>query len=86
MKSTSCVRCSTCKSKIDFDPVRLVIFEKSGKKQKSYFHYFFPCWDPDYILQCFPFDRIVRAGFVVDESLVTPQMINSLKRNMDLWM
>jgi len=77
--------CFTCKSKIDFDPIRIIVFEKYGIQNVKYFHYFFPCWDPNYVVQCFSHHKIIQAGFSIDESLVTPKMIRSLKTNMDLW-
>lgn len=77
--------CFTCKSKIDFDPIRVVVFEKDNNVITKYFHYFFPCWDPDYVLEQFSHYPIMKAGFSFEEKSMSSQAIMNMKRNLDLW-
>lgn len=79
------IYCFTCKTKIDFDPIRIIVFERNGLESLTHFHYFFPCWDPDYVINSFADYRIVSAGFSFDEQSLNPKTIKNYKKNLDLW-
>jgi hypothetical protein len=80
--------CFTCHSSIDELPHRFVIVkDKIFKKHKKIsFHYFFPCWDIDYICQNLGEYEIFKAGFHCDESILkNPKAVNNMRKNADLW-
>jgi hypothetical protein len=50
------------------------------------FHYFFPCWDVNYICQNLIECEIFKAGFSCDTSIKkNPKALENLRRNDDLW-
>ena len=79
--------CYTCKREIEFLPCRIVNLEDNDYNFNSvYFHYFFPCWDPDYFIQTFGKCVIVSSGFICDEQILEkPLIVKNLEKNMDLW-
>jgi hypothetical protein len=80
--------CFTCQSPIDEHTSRIVIVkDKIFKKHKMLsFHYFFPCWDMDYICQNLDEYEILKAGFQCDESILkNPKAVNNMRKNADLW-
>lgn len=79
--------CYTCKSFIDDLPYRFLIVKDRCLNHKFLsFHYFFPCWDVDYICQNLIKYEIFKAGFCCDESVLkNPQLVNNLRKNSDLW-
>jgi len=81
-------RCHTCKSEIGDSTYRFLIVKDKifQKHAKLSFHYFFPCWDVEYICQNLKDQEIFKAGFCCDKSILkNPQMITNLKKNITLW-
>jgi len=80
--------CFTCHSSIGELTSRFVIVtDKVFKKHKMlYFHYFFPCWDIDYVCKNLGEYEIFKAGFHCDASILkNPKAANNMKKNGDLW-
>jgi len=79
--------CYTCKSFIQDLPYRFLIVKDMVKKHKLLpFHYFFPCWDVNYVCQNLTEYQIFRAGFCCERSIKkTPKVINNFRKNSDLW-
>ena len=79
--------CHTCNSLIYDLPYRfLVIEDRNYKHEMLSFHYFFPCWDVDYVCQNLTDHRIFKAGFVCDSSIKKNlAVLNNFKKNLDLW-
>ena len=80
--------CHTCKSSIDELPFRFLIVKDRFFQKHDFlsFHYFFPCWDVDYIFKNLGDFEIFKAGYRCDESILkNPKAIENLKRNEDLW-
>ena len=80
--------CETCNSSIEEYPSRfLIVKDRVFEKHKMlHFHYFFPCWDVDYILQNLSEYEIFKAGFNCDESMLkNPKTIANMKKNFSLW-
>ena len=52
--------CSVCMREIEESTHRVVIFQDMEKNLKvKKFHYFFPCWDMEYICQKYPDYKII---------------------------
>ena len=86
--STTNPVCFTCQSSIDDLTYRIVIVkDKVFQKHKLLsFHYFFPCWDIDYVCQNLGEYEIFKAGFRCEESILkNHKAINNLRKNADLW-
>jgi len=49
------------------------------------FHYFFPCWDMDFISSKYNDHKIIKRGFSCDEHLVNPKLIQELQQGFDFW-
>ncbi len=79
--------CHTCKSPIDDATSRFLVVKDGFQNKKILsFHYFFPCWDVDYIFQNLTEYEIFKAGFQCDESILkNPRSVNNLRKNADLW-
>jgi len=80
--------CQTCKSKIQDPTFRfLVVKDKIFKKHKMIsFHYFFPCWDVEYVCKNLKDFEIFKAGFCCDKSILkNPSTINNFRKNECLW-
>ena len=80
--------CHTCKSKIEDPTFRILIVKDKifYKHKRISFHYFFPCWDIEYVCKNLKDYEIFRAGFCCDKSLLSnPMSINNLRKNSDLW-
>ena len=75
--------CHTCNSPIDDLPCRfLVVKDEFNKHKMLKFHYFFPCWDVEFVFQNLVGLTISKAGFIFDESIKkNPKIMN----NIDLW-
>jgi len=80
-------KCDTCKRTLEFLPYRIVnIRDKNFKNRVLYFHYFFPCWDMDYLMQAYDGCKIISAGFSFDsEVLEKPLLVRNMEKNTDLW-
>lgn len=79
--------CHTCKAPIYDLPYRfLVVNDYKNKHQMISFHYFFPCWDIDFVCQNLKGLRIAKAGFICDSSIKKNQKaISNYRKNLDLW-
>ena len=79
--------CHTCKTRIENLPFRFLIVHDDFKNESLLeFHYFYPCWDVNYICNNLPGLKIVKAGFCYDDYILkNPKKINNIKRNVDLW-
>ena len=91
-KSAICINenhpiCQTCKSSISDLPYRFLIVKDIKDKHKLLpFHYFFPCWDVNYVCGNLTEYRIFKAGFCCDSSVKkNSRLINNLRKNSDLW-
>lgn len=79
--------CETCKAPIEDSTFRFLIVQddKSNQEQLS-FHFFFPCWDVNYVCSRLSEQKILHAGFDCDEGVLkNPQIVNNLQKNCDLW-
>jgi len=79
--------CCTCKTQIENLPFRFLIVEDNFKNESVLgFHYFYPCWDVNYISSNLTGLKILKAGFCYDENILkSPSKIKNIKRNVDLW-
>lgn len=79
--------CETCKSPIEDSTFRfLLVRDENSEKEKMSFHFFFPCWDVNYVCDSLGTRRILQAGFECDESILKkPNWVNNLRQNCDLW-
>jgi hypothetical protein len=78
--------CDTCLKVIEFLPARMVTMKSMmGKTMNLHFHYFFPCWDFEYLCQKYPEYDLVNMGFIYDSDFLTARVIKNLRKNEDLW-
>ena len=79
--------CETCKAPIEESTFRfLIVNDEDLKEEQLSFHYFFPCWDVNYVCDSLGTRKILQAGFDCDESILeNPKSVNNLKQNCDLW-
>ena len=60
--------------------------DKDGGPRLLCFHYFFPCWDMDLLVQRYPNLKIDRVTFSVPENTSMKQSsMEDLQRNQNLW-
>jgi len=66
---------------------KIVIFaSKSNIPTIKRFHFFFPCWDINYILHRYHTLKIKKLGFSCDEKILeNPLMIRNMENNLDWW-
>jgi len=79
--------CNTCKSHIDDQTYRFLIVKNQFVKHEVLsYHYFFPCWDIDYVFQNLVGYEIFKAGFSCEASIKkNSKLVDNLRRNEDLW-
>ncbi|MFB5611063.1 MAG: hypothetical protein ACE5R3_02740 [Nitrosopumilaceae archaeon] len=78
--------CDTCLKNIEFLPARVVTMKSlEGKIKNAHFHYFFPCWDFDYLCQRYPEYDLINIGFIYDSDYLSSKIVKNLKKNEDLW-
>jgi len=79
--------CYTCKSPItDLRYRFLIVKDRYMKHELLPFHYFFPCWDIDYVCQNLTEYEIFKAGYSCERSIKkNPKSIRNMKQNIDLW-
>ena len=78
--------CDVCLHEIDESIHRIIIFQNSEKNPTvKRFHFFFPCWDMDYICQNYADHKIVKAGFSCEKNILNVDKIRRLQRNYSLW-
>ena len=80
-------QCDNCNRKIEFFPYRQILIHDRDRHPKVLnFHYFYPCWDPEFFINNYVNYEIVSAGFTYDEdSLPNSKILRNLSRNIDLW-
>ena len=79
--------CSVCQHEMDDSIHRIVYF---GEPKKTLFarrfHFFFPCWDMEFIAQSYIDQKIISAGFSCEKKILDdPDGVKSLQRNFSLW-
>ena len=86
-QSTDLPFCHTCNSIIYDLPYRfLVVKDQNDRHEMLSFHYFFPCWDVNYVCQNLENYKISKAGFICDSSIKkNPTMLKNFQKNLDLW-
>jgi len=79
--------CSVCLQKIDAPIYRRVIFQDKEKNLTvKNFHFFFPCWDFEYVCQKYMNYKIVNLGFSCEKIILKNyQKVRNLQRNLSLW-
>lgn len=80
--------CHTCKSKIEDSTYRFLVVEDRifHKHKMLTFHYFFPCWDVQYVCENLRDYEIFKAGFCCEKAVLNnPKAINNLRKNGALW-
>ncbi len=79
--------CHTCKAPIYDLPYRFLVVKNPQNTHKMIsFHYFFPCWDINFVCQNLMDLKITKAGFICDSSIKkNPKIISNYKKNLDLW-
>ena len=78
--------CNTCMKGIEFLPIREVMMKNQVDKILNlHFHYFFPCWDFEYLCQKYPEYDLVKVGFIYDSDCLTANIIKNIRKNEDLW-
>jgi len=79
--------CYTCKSPIEDPTYRFVIVkDRNMKHELLSFHYFFPCWDVNYVCKDLIGYEIFKLGFSCDASILeNPKSVNNLRKNYELW-
>jgi len=76
--------CDTCHHTIDEDIHRIMIFSNQEKVPVvKRFHFFFPCWDFNYICKRYPGLQIRRAGFSCSQTNRIYE--NDLGKNQNYW-
>ena len=79
--------CNVCLKKMNEPIYRIVIFQDKEKNLiVKNFHFFFPCWDIDYIFQEYLDYKIVNLGFSCEKIILNNhKKIRNLQRNLSLW-
>ena len=79
--------CSVCNCEIEESIHRILIMQDKDKNPVvKRFHFFFPCWDLDYLAQNYADYKIVKGGFSCDYSLKdNTKLIKSLQKNQSFW-
>jgi hypothetical protein len=78
--------CSTCKEDISDISRVLIMRDKDGGPQLLCYHFFFPCWDVEFLFQQYPNLIIDRVGFSIPENLVMSESsIKKIQENQEFW-
>jgi len=79
--------CNVCLREMDESIYRIVIFQDKEKNLTvKKFHFFFPCWDIEYVCQKYLDYKIVNLGFSCEKTILNNhQKIRNLQRNLSLW-
>ncbi len=79
--------CATCNEEIDNEISRVMLMsDKDGGRRLLCFHFFFPCWDFDLLIQKYPYLVIDRAGFSIPENIrMKENSIKDLQTNLEFW-
>jgi hypothetical protein len=79
--------CATCNEEIDYEISRVMLMrDKDGGPRLLCFHFFFPCWDFDLLIQKYPNLVIDHAGFSIPENIrMKESSIRDLQKNLEFW-
>lgn len=79
--------CNVCLKKMNDSIYRIVIFQDKEKNLiVKNFHFFFPCWDIDYICHEYLDYKIVNLGFSCEKTILNNhKKVRNLQRNISLW-
>ncbi len=79
--------CGVCLTEIGDSIHRIVIFQDKEKNPVvKRFHYFFPCWDMEYVCQNYMGYKIVTLGFSCEKTILNNhKKVRNLQRNFSLW-
>lgn len=79
--------CNVCLRELDEPIYRIIIFQDAERNLKvKKFHFFFPCWDIEYICQKYLDHKIVNLGFSCEKSILkNHKKVRNLQRNLSLW-
>lgn len=78
--------CEICKAPIEDSAFRFLLVQDEKTEENLSFHFFFPCWDVNYVCSILSTKKILQAGFECDESILkNPQIVNNMRKNCDLW-
>lgn len=79
--------CDTCKEEIGYNISKILILEnKDGGRKFLSFHFFFPCWDIDFLCQKYPNMTIDRMGFSFPQDMtISKNSISKIKKNLEYW-
>jgi len=79
--------CGVCLTEINDSIHRIVIFQDKEKNPiVKRFHYFFPCWDLDYMCQNYMGYKIAKLAFSCEKTILNNhKQVRNLQRNLSLW-
>ncbi len=79
--------CATCNEEIDYEISRVLLMsDKDGGPRLLCFHFFFPCWDFELLIQKYPCLVIDHAGFSIPENIrMKESSIRDLQKNLEFW-
>ena len=79
--------CATCNEEIDYEISRVMLMrDKDGGPRLLCFHFFFPCWDFELLIQKYPHLVIDHAGFSIPENIrMKESSIKDLQKNLEFW-
>jgi len=79
--------CATCNEEIDYEISRVMLMrDKDGGPRLLCFHFFFPCWDFELLIQKYPHLVIDHAGFSIPENIrMQESSIKDLQKNLEFW-
>jgi len=79
--------CNVCLKELNESIYRIVIFQDKEKNLiVKNFHFFFPCWDIEYICQEYFAYKIVNLGFSCEKTILkNHKKVRNLQRNLSLW-
>ena len=78
--------CDVCLREIDASIHRIIIFQDNEKNPRvKRFHFFFPCWDMDFVCKKYLDQKIIRVGFSCESDILNTEKIKKMQRNFSLW-
>ena len=79
--------CDTCNNEIGVNISRILLLrDRDGGPRLLCFHFFFPCWDFELLIQKYSKFVIERTGFSVPERIpLKEKSIKEMQNNLDFW-
>ena len=79
--------CNTCDQEIDSEISRILIMRNiDGGPRLLCFHFFFPCWDLELLVQKYPNLTIDKVAFSFPENwMINENSISDMKKNLEYW-